>query len=239
MAVLLVGVAMGAWAQDAAPAGPPPDNGPMQNLPGRGGPLGPEWMDRDAREVVEAVMIARLSKQLNLNDEQTVLMMRRFDEMKGQIDEMKEKRMQLVRDLEEKVNSGAADDTIEQALKQLVECDKAMATLRADVTERAGEGLAVRQRAKLYLIAGDFENDMRRLVNHARVRAAYGKGGLRGGPVSADEAGPDAALDGPPQKQGLGPQVGRGGRGLRVQEPRPNDPQKPGPGTSVTPPVAP
>lgn len=137
-----------------------------------GRPLPEEWMDRDAREIMEAVMVARISRELELNDEQTVLMMRRISEFKQETDEARKRRGELVRALNEAVRSGAAEANVEAKLHELVDHDRALAEAKFGMFERAGEGLNVAQRAKLYLFLGEFETDMRKLIQKARMRAA-------------------------------------------------------------------
>ncbi len=165
-AVLLVGAAIAA-AQEAYPMPPP-----GEDMPTRGRRLPEEWMDRDVRDLVEAVMMARLSRELGLNDEQTVLMMRHFSEFKEKTGELKKQHVKLVKALKESVQSGAPEAEIEAKLQALVEHDKAMAQAKLDIVEQTGAGLSVSQRAELYVFLGEFENEMRKLIQTARRRAA-------------------------------------------------------------------
>jgi len=124
----------------------------------------------DARELMETLMMVRLSEQLQLSDEQTVLMMRRHREHKKQMSELGEKRKEALKKLKDVVRGEAGDAEIEQALSSLVAIDKETAEAKLAAFEKASDGLTPAQRAKLYVFVGEFEDQMRRLVGQVRER---------------------------------------------------------------------
>jgi len=131
---------------------------------------------RDTSELLEAVMAARLAKTLGLNDEQTVLMVRRFAEYKEETTRLKRRRNELLKELKGVVHSQAAEGDIDTALKGLVEHDAKLAKFKFDAFQKASEDLSVTQRAKLYVFLNDFETDMRRLIQRAREhRGRWGR----------------------------------------------------------------
>jgi hypothetical protein len=129
--------------------------------------------DRNAREMVEIILAAKLAKELGLNDEQTVLMLRRVSEFRGQIAALRKDRQAKQKALKTSVQAGEPDDQIQAKLNDLVEQDVKLAEFRKTAYESACEGLSVPQRAKLYVFLNEFESDMRRLVQQARERNAH------------------------------------------------------------------
>jgi len=157
----------------AQPAGPPPEAPPIAGppRPAKQGPGIDQISDRELDELVEQVMAARLAKALGLNDEQTVLMVRRFGEYKQELSTMKRQRQELLKELREAIKAGLDDAQIESRHHALIEKDSALIEFKRSVYERAAEGLTISQRAKLYVFLSDFDNEMRRLVQHARERS--------------------------------------------------------------------
>jgi len=165
----------------AAPATsqPPPalpDDGPARAVQGLRGPAPQRaipkeignWEDREVRALIEAVRMVRLSRQLGLDDEQTVLLMRRYEELKETIGNYSKERAEVLRNLRDLVARNAADDEIKQALDRLKELDRAILEAKLSALDNAGADLTPAQQAKLYVFMQDFEQDMRRLVERAR-----------------------------------------------------------------------
>lgn len=152
---------------------------------------------QDAREVMETIMIVRLSRELELTDEQSVLLVRHVSEFKDRIREIKEERKETLRGLRQALKSGAEDHALQQKLDAVVQLDHAAVDLTRNMVEEAGRDLTVAQKAKLYVFLGDFEREMRHLVQRAKMR--------RGGDGGDGER-PDFRR----RRENFGP--GRGGR---------------------------
>jgi hypothetical protein len=212
-------------------------------MPPMDGPLPQEWMGKDVRELVETIMMARLSRELGLNDEQTVLTMRRFSEFREQSEIAKRERGDMMKALKEAIDAGQPDGDIEAKLVALVDQDRRIAASRQEIFEQVSEGLTMSQRARLYVIMGEFENDMRKLIQKARQRAGGQRGRFpggpppEGGPWGPPAFGPGAGPDGPMppgpdgrrgfHEPGPPPQGEPGGQpGFR---PDPDRPMPPGP----------
>lgn len=205
------------WAQPGPPPpdgvgwrgnGPPPPPGPHGDR--RRGP-GP---DAQTRELLEQVMLARVSKELSLDDEQTVIMVRRFAEHKEEMRALLRERGARMRALSAAVRGNVDAATLEEALEAVQEADARIMSLKFSTYESLGEGLTAWQRARLYLFITEFEDDMRRLVQQARDRARLGgegpppgRGPRRGGPPPEGDAAPpfdDAAADDAPEMDPAG-----------------------------------
>lgn len=243
--LLVVGIASWGVAQ-AEPGPPPPGPGPRpacsEPPPGMGPGAGPhkgmlmkgvegacmpDLEDRDTRELIEAVMMAKLADELGLNDEQTVLMFRRFRDQKQQMADLGNKRQEALKALKETIKAGAADSEIAAALTKLIETDKAISQVRLDAFEKTADSFTITQRAKLYVFASDFERQMRDLIGKARERRARMMWGV---PEDREKgpAGPGSGEARPWRGEQGGPR-GPAGEGRRLPQEPVAPPQPPVP----------
>lgn len=164
--LLLVALALTtAYAQPPEPA--PPEATPEIGPPPP--PPAPEKMpDPEISELIQSVMAAKLSRELGLNEEQTVLMVRRFSEFRDQLNDMKRQRQEKMKTLRTALRERQPDETVEAALQDLIAHDLKTLEFRKDAYQKAAGNLSVSQRAKLYVFVSDFEGDMRRLIQKAR-----------------------------------------------------------------------
>lgn len=124
--------------------------------------------DKEIREMVTTVMMVRMSRELELNDEQTVLMVRNFTTLRDDLTALSEERDTLIGKLRDAVKSSAPDAELQPLLDQLMVVDSKREQARREAYEKAGTNLSVTQRAKLYIFIQDFEGHLRRLVQRAR-----------------------------------------------------------------------
>lgn len=252
--VMVMLMAAAAFAQapggpGPGPAGPPEQVGPgqperrwgePQERPGlrrgwqeEGGPIGPE-----ARELLEQVFVARLSRRLQLSDERTVLMVRQYTEHRERIQALREERARLTDRLRQLVEEEVNEVETGELLGRLEEIDRDLAMARFAIFEQMSADLTPRQRAGLYLLVSDFENELRRWVTQVHRRRfeqdmpplLEPEPGIEPGmqPPMPPEGGPrfrDDVMRRPGMRgQGRGPlpPQGPGGR-----EPFPPEPQRP------------
>ncbi|MBN2308775.1 MAG: hypothetical protein JXR94_07385 [Candidatus Hydrogenedentes bacterium] len=140
------------------------------------GPLG-NLQDRDARELIEMVMMVRLSKELELADEQTVVLVRKFQQVKEKVEALKIERATVIDALRASVRKGDSDAVITAGLDRLIAIDRQVADARIEAFQDIGKDLTPTQQAKLYMFIQEFEEHIRRLVARAReYRAAIPEG---------------------------------------------------------------
>jgi len=151
------------YAQEAPPKPP---------FPGGPGPRGDERHAPEMQELVETVMAARLAKALDLSDEETVVMVRRFSEFKEQMRGFKARRQELMKALKMGLREKAPDERLEAALGELMKHDAEVEEYKRGAYDKACAGLSVAQRATLYVFLGEFEADIRQLIQKARARRA-------------------------------------------------------------------
>lgn len=169
LVLLTVLLPLAAYTQPPdAPQAPPPPPAPKKadaNMPDD-----EKMSDAELTDLIESVMAARLSKELGLNDEQTVLMVRRFSDFREQLTEMKRQRQEKVRALRTALREKQPDEKIEAALQDLIAHDLDTLEFRKNAYQNAAGSLSTTQRAKLYVFVTDFEADMRKLIQQARER---------------------------------------------------------------------
>ncbi len=127
--------------------------------------------EEDTRNLVETVMMVRLTEELQLDDEQTVVMVRRLRNLKAELGALRKSRGDLYRQLKDSVREKAADADILTQLNALIEHDRKLETFKQDRANELGEGLTTRQQAQLYIFLSEFEGDMRHLVHRAQERS--------------------------------------------------------------------
>ena len=189
--LIILLLALGALAPIAF-AQPPASPAPPQTAAGhRDGVKSSEWKDKDIRDMVTTVLMVRMSSELGLNDEQTVLLVRNFANLRDTLGRLSEEREQLMGKLKSAVEKGAPDDQIQPLLDQLMSIDGQREKAQHEAFEKAGADLTVTQKAKLYIYAQEFEGHMRKLIQKAREmggdRMMRFPGGAEGTPPGVDD----------------------------------------------------
>jgi hypothetical protein len=164
----------------ARPGSPPREPGEGGRF-GRGPREGHVFRDEmgnevDPRELLEQVMTARLSKELALDEQQTVVLVRRFTEFREEMHALRMERGRILRDLRQATRTAQDEEAITENLAALMELDERAARARRELFESASGGYTPWQRARLYIFMTEFEGDMRRMVQRARERHEGGPG---------------------------------------------------------------
>lgn len=233
--LLLAGVMGYSAAQIQDPLPPPEPGMAADENPAGGRPwlkrrpegdTGNRGVDPATRELLEQVMIARMSRELALDDEQTVLLVRRFSEFREQIRERQRRRAEMARDLHDELRKSKDNADIQAKLEVLMAFDAETEQLRRGVFDAAGADLTPWQRARLYLFVGEFESEMRNLLQQARERYRWGQdyGAASGGAMRGRMGAPGRSFP---------------GANYRERRPSPYDQRRRPPRDAVTPEAAP
>lgn len=190
-----------AWAQ------PPPERPSRDDRPRLGSPP----IGEHARELLEQVMLARLSRELELDDERTVLLVRRYSEFREHLGHLRERRAELTRRLRAAIEGEAPHGEVERHLQELRQTDEELVRARHGMYEEVSADLGIVQKAKVYLFIAEFEDKLRHWVMQAQ-RHRFGGGP----PAWADGPGPG----GPPEPGARPPFPG--------MRQRPDGPAEPG-----------
>lgn len=136
---------------------------------------GREERSTESRKLLEEVLMARLTRELALDEEQTVLMVRHLAEFRDNMAALRRERMVLSRNLRQAVREGKDEEAIAKVLEEVVAHEEKAAEARREIVDFDGFELTTWQKAKLYLFIVDFESDMRRLLKQAQERR-FGRG---------------------------------------------------------------
>lgn len=128
--------------------------------------------DHKSREFLEQVLLVRAAEELALDDEQTVLLVRRYTESRKHMYELRKRRAEEMQALDALLRESPDGPGIDAALEALRAIDQELHETRQESFERMGAGLTPWQRAQLYLFIADFENELRRWVMEMRRERA-------------------------------------------------------------------
>lgn len=172
---LLAGIAVSAWAQ-----GPERDMAEAERVfrkllaiesPG----VSLDEIDTsklDLRQLVDYVLVVRLSKELGLTEDEAARVMKRIGVYKDEIQKLKWQRGATLHYMNEDIKNGAPEETIRAKLNAVLEQDKQIRQLMEKIIEEAGKELSVAQTAKLYLFLGSFESEILALLRKAEQIAS-------------------------------------------------------------------
>ncbi len=133
--------------------------------------------NRDTIELVETLMMVRMSRALGLTDDETVVMIRRIGTYKDQVYALKWKRGRTLDELRQGVSGNASEEFIASRLDMLLDQDESIVSLTRTMIEEAQKDLTIEQTAKLYLFIGDFEQEMHQLILRAKELSSRYKAG--------------------------------------------------------------
>jgi hypothetical protein len=153
---------------------------------------GPDfWGDKDLNDMVTTIMVVRLSRELELNNEQTIVLVRHLQELRDEMMRVGKERYEALKALKDAIDANAADDTLRQRLDAVMELDRKRTELRQTTFEKASRGLSLKQQAKLYYFVQEFEGQMRRMIQRvmeSRADRLMQWRGEEGEPSKADAA---------------------------------------------------
>ena len=124
----------------------------------------------NARDLAELVMAVKLTKELGLNDEQTILMVRKLSDFRDQMNALRKERQQAAKELRNAIQAKEPEPQIESRLNALITLDDKTANFRKERFAKLSEGLSPNKRAILYIFVNDFENEMKQLVQKVKER---------------------------------------------------------------------
>jgi len=166
--------AVAAGAQDTPPSAPtspppPPVTGDGDHLSGKTGRPARENRPQPERtrrggKMLEQVMLARLSEELGLTDEQTVLMVRRFMDFRNKRNDLRRERENLMKSLREAIDHNAPDPKLEEVLNRIRDLHETLINQQRALYEELSQDLNARQRAKLFLFLERFEAEVQQML---------------------------------------------------------------------------
>ena len=134
---------------------------------------------RDIRELVDLVMKVRLTRLLELSDEEAVRVIRILSDRIDRIHMLKWERGSVYFYLRAALKDHAPEEQIQKHLNAAMALDVEIAELIRDMINAMSSELTTTQRAKLFLFGSDFEAEIKKLIEQAEEMSAQ-----RRGPVS-------------------------------------------------------
>lgn len=148
----------------------------------------------DSRQLLEEILMARLARELALDETQTVLLVRHLTEHRDRIIALRRQRAEKMRELRQAVREGADEARIQGLLDEVVALTEKNANGRMQILEFDAFEMTVWQKARLLVFLNDFESDMRQLLRRVRERndaRRPGGGESRPAPESQGEDAPE------------------------------------------------
>jgi len=166
----------------------PPARGPM----GRG-QMPPEIAQRfgteDINELIEVVRVWRLSRELELTEEQALKLLISNDKHREATQKMRQQQQRLITELRKAVREGGKREATEDILEKIDALDERRVRAELDHQQQMLDGMNIEQKAKYYLFRSRFDQDVRKLIGqimqkrHAAGRTKLpGPGGPPAGP---------------------------------------------------------
>ena len=126
-------------------------------------------MDDEIRDMVSTILMVRVSRSLELTDEQTVILVKHMQEMRDEISKLYAQRDESMKSLRELLDKeSVTDDELNSKLDEVVAVDEKRAAAKRETFEKVAADLTPRQKAKLYVTLQDFEGQMRRMMQRAK-----------------------------------------------------------------------
>jgi len=157
---LVIGVPFAGRAEDPRPEGRPAteEKGPQDER------------SQESRKLLEEVLMARLTRDLALDEEQTVLMVRHLAEFRDRMAALRRERGVIAKKLRQAVRESQDEPAIEKYLAEAMAHEEKAAEARRSLLDIEGLELTTWQKARLYLFIQDFDLEMRRILKQAQER---------------------------------------------------------------------
>lgn len=156
----------------AQPEGPPRPKDDAKAAADADGPRhdGPGGIaDDELREMVSTILMVRVSRDLDLTDEQTVILVKHMQEMRDELSKLYEERDAAMKSLRELLgNEATTDEAIDAKLQELMGIEEKRGGAKRTAFEKLSAGLTSKQKGKLFVTLQDFEGQMRKMMSRAK-----------------------------------------------------------------------
>jgi predicted lactoylglutathione lyase len=126
----------------------------------------------EIQQLVRDIMTARLARTLELDDQETVTLIKRFNEFRAEQGALQKKRQEMLKSLKSALKSGASEEELTKMVTELQSLDVKLQELKHSAFEKIGNGMNATRRARLYIFSIEFESEMRKLIQKAREKNA-------------------------------------------------------------------
>jgi hypothetical protein len=134
-----------------------------------------EFIDRfrnedNIRELIQVVRVWRMSREMDLSEEQALKLLMVSDKHRKTVGEMREQQQQVIDKLHEALDEENGGSEIETLIAKVDEIDGQLAHVERDHRQKLLEGLSLEQKAKFYVFRPQFERDVRHTIRRIMER---------------------------------------------------------------------
>lgn len=123
---------------------------------------------KDTRDMIEDLRIVRMTKELNLTDQQLAKFLPKMRENQAARREFNQHRTAAVKDLENLLNSKASEKDLQAKLSELDKMETDFQASERENRKVLTSQLSVEQQARLVVFQDNFEREMRELIRGIR-----------------------------------------------------------------------
>jgi len=129
-----------------------------------------ERMERlkDTRDMIEDLRIVRLTKELNLNDQQLAKFLPKMREIEASRREFHQKRVGLIKDMDDLLGRKASEKDLQAKLSDLDKLENDLQSRERDNRKALVGQLSVEQQARFVVFQENFEREIRELIRGIR-----------------------------------------------------------------------
>jgi hypothetical protein len=130
---------------------------------------------KDTRDMIEDLRIVRLTKELNLTDQQLAKLLPRFRETQAARKEFQQKHMGQIKDLDDLLNGRASEKDLQAKLSEMERLENDFQSKERETRRELLGQLSVEQQARFFVFQEKFEREIRELIRGIK------QGGLQPG----------------------------------------------------------
>ena len=129
-----------------------------------------ERMDqnKDTRDMIEDLRIVRLTKELNLTDQQLAKLLPKMRETQAAHRDFQQKRMRLIKDLDDLLNGKASEKDLQAKLSEMDKLENDFQSKERESRREMLGQLSVEQQARFFVFQENFEREIRELIRGIR-----------------------------------------------------------------------
>lgn len=135
-------------------------------------------MDRlkDTRDMIEDLRIVRMTKELNLTDQQLSKILPKMREIEAARREFHQKRMGLIKGLDDQLNAKAPEKDLQAKLSEMDRLENDFQSKERETRKTMLGQLSVEQQARFFVFQEKFEREIRELIRDIKGGPPPGMG---------------------------------------------------------------
>ncbi len=137
---------------------------------------------KDTRDMIEDLRIVRLTKELNLNDQQLAKFLPKMREIEASRREFHQKRMGLIKDMDDLLGRKASEKDLQAKLSEMERLESDFQSKERETRRELLGQLSVEQQARFFVFQEKFEREIRELIRNIKGGGQPGMGPGMGPP---------------------------------------------------------